>query len=85
MKDEETPMKFMNVAKKYTGKLTAKAMVAANNAACTLKNNDGMEVVQVLIIIIVSITLGGLLLTAFKEEFQQQIEVVSQKLTSMFS
>lgn len=78
-------MKFINAVKKYANKLTAKAMVATNNAAYALKNNDGMEVVQVLIIIIVSITLGGLLLTAFKEEFQTQIEVVSQKLTGMFS
>lgn len=78
-------MKFINAAKKYANKLTAKAMVAANNAAYTLKNNNGMELVQILIIIIVAVTLGGLLLLALKDEFSAQLEVVSQKLTALFS
>ena len=78
-------MKFINAAKKYANKLTVKAMVAANNAAYTLKNNNGMELVQILIIIIVAVTLGGLLLFALKDEFSAQLEVVSQKLTALFS
>ena len=78
-------MKIINAAKKYANKLTAKAMVAANNAACAVKNNDGMEVVQVLIIIIVAVTLGGLLMATLKDEFTTQLGVVSQKLTALFS
>lgn len=78
-------MKIINAAKKYANKLTAKAMVAANNATYTLKNNNGMELVQILIIIIVGVTLGGLLMLTLKDEFTTQLGVVSQKLTALFS
>lgn len=66
-------------------KLTAKAMTAALRARAALQNNDGMEVLQVLIIVIISLVLGGLLLTTLKTQFGTQLTTVGTKMTDMFN
>ena len=80
MKDEETPMKFMNCAKKYTGKLTAKAMIAANNAINALKNDKGdghfVAILSVIIIVVV-------LAVAFQTNMSGLMDTGMNKTSSM--
>lgn len=66
-------------------KLTAKAITTAFRAKETLKNNAGMEVLQVLIIVIISLVLGALLLTTMKTQFGIQLATVGTKMTEMFN
>ncbi len=66
-------------------KITAKAVTAVFRAKETLKNNAGMEVLQVLIIVIISLVLGALLLTTMKTQFGIQLATVGIKMTEMFN
>ena len=79
MKDEETPTK-LNVAKKYTGKLTAKAMIAANNAINALKNDKGdghfVAILSVIIIVVV-------LAVAFQTNMSGLMDTGMNKTSSM--
>lgn len=66
-------------------KIIAKAVTAVFRAKETLKNNAGMEVLQVLIIVIISLVLGALLLTTMKTQFGIQLATVGTKMTEMFN
>ncbi|MEG0900084.1 MAG: hypothetical protein RSE07_01850 [Oscillospiraceae bacterium] len=75
--------------KNFMNKLAVKATITKNAIAEKfsekIKENDGMEVVQVLIIVIVSITLGALLLTTLKTQFAVQLTKVASEMNGMFS
>ncbi len=70
-----------NIINKINRKITAVAI----NTKTALANNKGMEVVQVLILVILGITLGALLLATLKTEFGTQLTTVGDRMTAMFS
>ncbi|MEG0304323.1 MAG: hypothetical protein RR576_00050 [Oscillospiraceae bacterium] len=71
--------------KKFIQTIEAKALCTFGNMKKVLSNNKGMEVVQVLVIVIIAITLGALLLATLKTEFTAQLRTVSTKLSGLFS
>ena len=71
--------------KKLLNTLIAKATIAKTNLTQTVKDNSGMEVVQVLIVVIISITLGSILLVALKGEFATLLTSVGEKMKALFS
>ncbi len=71
--------------KNFIKNTNRKINTAIMNAKFALTNNKGMEVVQVLILVILGITLGALLLTTLKTEFGKQLATVGTKLTGMFN
>ena len=70
--------------KKLLNTLIAKATIAKTNLTQTVKDNSGMEVVQVLIVVIISITLGAILLVALKAEFATLLTTVGDKIEALF-
>ncbi len=71
--------------KNIINKINHKINTALMNAKFALTNNKGMEVVQVLILVILGITLGALLLATLKTEFGTQLTTVGERMTAMFS
>ena len=71
--------------KETKAKIEMKAVMMAANGSAAVRNDDGMELVQVLVIVIIAVVLGGLLLATMKEEFMDQLAAVAQKMTGMLS
>lgn len=71
--------------KKFIQTIETNAFRTFLNAKAALANNKGMEVVQVLVIVIIAITLGALLLATLKTEFATQLRTVGSKLSGLFS
>ncbi len=71
--------------KETKAKIEMKAVMMAANGSAAVRNDDGMELVQVLVIVIIAVVLGGLLLATMKEEFTDQLAAVAQKMTGMLS
>ena len=71
--------------KETKAKIETKAAIAVVNGSAALQNDDGMELVQVLVIVIIAVVLGGLLLLTMKEQFTDQLTAVENKMTGMFS
>ncbi|MEG0395443.1 MAG: DUF6133 family protein [Oscillospiraceae bacterium] len=71
--------------KKAMQKIDITLRGAIFRAKAALSNNKGMEVVQVLVIVIIAITLGALLLSTLKAEFATQLRTVGTKLSDLFS
>ena len=71
--------------KEIKAKIETKAAIAVANGSAALQNDDGMELVQVLVIVIIAVVLGGLLLLTMKEQFTDQLTAVENKMTGMFS
>lgn len=71
--------------KKAMQKLDVTLRNAIIRAKSALSNNKGMEVVQVLVIVIIAITLGALLLSTLKTEFAEQLRTIGTKLSGLFS
>ncbi len=71
--------------KETKAKIEMKAVMMAANGSAAVRNDDGMELVQVLVIVIIAVVLGGLLLATMKDEFTDQLAAVAQKMTGMLS
>ena len=71
--------------KEIKAKIEMKAVMMAANGSAAVRNDDGMELVQVLVIVIIAVVLGGLLLATMKDEFTDQLAAVAQKMTGMLS
>ena len=71
--------------KETKAKIEMKAVMMAANGSAAVRNDDGMELVQVLVIVIIAVVLGGLLLATMKDEFKDQLAAVAQKMTGMLS
>lgn len=74
-----------NFFKKAAANVITKTFTVKRYISKVVQTNHGMEVVQVLIIVIVSITLGGLLLTTLKTQFVEQLGAIETAMTAMFS
>ncbi|MEG1925616.1 MAG: hypothetical protein RR415_07700 [Ruthenibacterium sp.] len=71
--------------KEFANKCNTKVTAAALSAKTALANNEGMELIQVLVVSILAIVVGSLLLTTMKTEFTTQLATLSAKMTALFS
>ena len=70
--------------KKFINKIDAKLNAAALSAKTALANNEGMELIQVLVVSILAVVVGALLLTTMKGQFTTQLATLSTKMTELF-
>jgi hypothetical protein len=75
----------MKTLNKIKTNLTAKTNTLALRVKAALQNEHGMEVLQVLIIVIISLVLGALLLATMKTQFTTQLTSIGTKLTDLFN
>ena len=75
----------MKTLNKIKTNLTAKTNTLALRVKAALQNEHGMEVLQVLIIVIISLVLGALLLATLKTQFSTQLTSIGTKLTDLFN
>ena len=67
--------------RKFANKLNA----AALSAKTAMADNEGMELIQVLVVSILAVVVGALLLTTMKTEFGTQLTAIGSKLSALFS
>ena len=75
----------MKTLNKIKNNLTIKTNTLALRAKAAVQNEHGMEVLQVLIIVIISLVLGALLLATMKTQFTTQLTNIGTKLTDLFN
>ena len=75
----------MKTLNKIKTNFAAKTNTLALRAKAAIQNEHGMEVLQVLIIVIISLVLGALLLAAMKTQFTTQLTSIGTKLTDLFN
>ena len=75
----------MKTLNKIKTNFAAKTNTLALRAKTAVQNEHGMEVLQVLIIVIISLVLGALLLAAMKTQFTTQLTSIGTKLTDLFN
>ena len=70
---------------KIKSNLAAKTNTLALRAKTAIQNKHGGELLQVLIIVIISLVLGALLLATLKTQFSSQLTTIGTKLTDLFN
>ena len=75
----------MKTLNKIKTNLIAKTNTLALRAKAALQNEHGMEVLQVLVIVIISLVLGALLLATLKTQFSSQLATIGTKMTDLFN
>ena len=75
----------MKTLNKIKNNLTTKTNTLALRAKAAIQNEHGMEVLQVLILVIISLVLGALLLATMKTQFTTQLTSIGTKLTDLFN
>ena len=75
----------MKTLNKIKTNLVAKTNATVLRAKAALQNERGMEMLQVLILVIISLVLGALLLAAMKTQFSSQLTTIGTKLTNLFN
>jgi hypothetical protein len=75
----------MKTLNKIKTNLAAKTNTLTLRAKAAIQNEHGMEVLQVLIIVIISLVLGALLLATMKMQFTTQLTSIGTKLTDLFN
>ena len=75
----------MKTLNKIKTNLTAKTNTLALRAKVAIQNKHGGELLQVLIIVIISLVLGALLLATLKTQFSSQLTTIGTKLTDLFN
>lgn len=75
----------MKTLNKIKTNLATKTNTLALRAKAAIQNKHGGELLQVLIIVIISLVLGALLLAALKTQFTTQLTSIGTKLTDLFN
>ena len=75
----------MKTLNKIKTNLAAKTNTLALRAKAAIQNKHGGELLQVLIIVIISLVLGALLLATMKTQFTTQLTSIGTKLTDLFN